>query len=246
MRKVFTITVAALFRCSAWGLYAIPPQTRSQIALEQLSTGNLNPMDNIVYGLPAPPGEVLGDVYIDPNWQMGNVMLTSGVVLERYNLRYDLKSQMLEIQTSIAVKVLDYKQIKMVVMQYPGKARFFVNAGDFRLEGVPLVGILEVMSDGQRPLLRRTTMHIKQPNYNAALDVGSRDATIYKKTDLFSAVGENLTEVKGKKGVLSALSDKEAEVESYIKQNSLGTKKDEDIARIFEYYNSLVGEKAEP
>jgi hypothetical protein len=45
--------------------------------------------------------------------------------------------------------------------------------------------------------------------------------------------------VKGKKGILAALSDKGSEVEDYIKKNKLGTRSDFEIARIFDYYNSL-------
>ena len=82
-------------------------------------------------------------------------------------------------------------------------------------------------------------MHVKQPDYVPALDVGSRDATIYKKSAVFYNNGGELIEVKGKKDILAALDDKRTEVEDYIKTNRLGTRSDFDIARIFDYYNSL-------
>jgi len=246
MKKKLTVVFASLMSSIAFGQYAIPPQTRSQIAVDQLAHGAMNNVNNVVYGLPAPPGEVKGDVYLDEQWNIGNVMLETGVVLERYNLRYDLKSQMLEIQTSMAVKLLDCKMLKTVVWKDAVATRFFVNASGYKLDGVPLVGILEVLSDGKKPLMRRSTVHVKRPDYVPALDVGSRDATIYKKTDLFWTVDGNLTEVKGKKAILAALSDKSAEVEAYIDKNKLGTKKDEEIARIFDFYNSLAEGATDP
>jgi hypothetical protein len=228
-----------LLCCESFGQYAIPPQTRSQIAMESLSGSSMTNLDNVTYGLPAPPGQVLGDVYIDPVWNIGNIMLQSGVVLERYNVRYDLKSQMLEIQTAKQVKLLDYKMIKTVIWKDDITTRLFVSAASYKFENTALVGILEVLSDGNKPLLRRTTMHVKQPDYVPALDVGSRDAKIYKKTALYYSVGSDLHEVKGKKAVLQALGDKATEMESFIETNDLGTKSERDLVRIFDYYNSL-------
>jgi hypothetical protein len=236
---IMAALAALLLSGSSYGQYAIPPQTRSQIAMDQLSRGATNNLGNVVYGLPAPPGVVVGDVYLDPVWNLGNVLLESGALLERYNVRYDLKAQTLEIQTSMVVKLLDYKLLRTVVWRDNTGTRLFVNASAYKLEGSPLVGILEVLSDGNKPLLRRTTMHVKQPDYVPALDVGSRDATIYKKSAVYYNNGGELIEVKGKKGILSALSDKGTEVEEYIKTNKLGTRSDFEIARIFDYYNSL-------
>jgi hypothetical protein len=236
---IIGILAGLLLSSTTFGQYAIPPQTRTQIAMDQLSQGATNNVGNVVYGLAAPPGRVVGDVYLDPEWNIGNVLLESGVLLERYNVRYDLKAQTLEIQTAMIIRLLDFKLLRTVAWRDATTTRLFVNASTYKLDGVPLVGILEVLSDGNKPLLRRVTMHVKQPDYVPALDVGSRDATIYKKSAVFYNNGGELVEVKGKKGILAALSDKGTEVEEFIKKNKLGTRSDFEIARIFDYYNSL-------
>src|SRR5688572_17261074 len=89
------ISVGLLLASNAFGQqYAIPPEMRSQVAMNQISRGATGNPSNVVYGLSAPPGRVVGDVYLDEKWNVGNVLLESGVLLERYNVRYDLKSEM--------------------------------------------------------------------------------------------------------------------------------------------------------
>jgi len=214
--------------------------------MDRISNGAAANVNNLVYGLSAPPGEVIGDVYLDPEWNMGTAMLESGVLIERYNMRYDLRNQMLEIQTFNDVRVLLSKTLKTIVWRDATKTRYFVNAAKYTRDGEKLVGVLEVLVDGSKPLFRHTTMHVKRPDYVPALDVGSRDATIYKKTAVLYGVGTDLIEVKGKKGVLAALSDRAPEVEAIIKTHGLNPKVDEDIAAIFEYYNKLVETNSKP
>ncbi len=226
--------------------YAIPPEIRTQVAMADISSNAVSSSGNVVYGVAAPAGRVIGDVYIDPDWHIGTIMLESGVLLEHYKIRYDLESQTLEIQTSLALKLLDSKMLKTVVWKDETHTRYFVNASAFKLDETPLVGVLEVLSDGQKPLLRRATMHVKKPNYNQALDVGTRDAKIYKKTALYCLDGDKLKVVKGKKDILLALNDKQTEIESFISTNKLGTKTDFDVTRIFDYYNSLFENKLQP
>lgn len=251
MSRIFggTMTVLAgiFLSMDVLGQYAIPPEIRTQVAMNHISSNAVGNPGNVVYGLAAPPGRVVGDVYLDPEWHIGSILLASGVLLEHYNIRYDLQSQTLEIQTTGMVRLLDSRMLKTLAWKDETGARYFVNANTFKLGGEALVGVLEVLSDGQKPLFRRATMHVKEPNYNTALDVGSRDAKIYKKTALYVVDGDQLKVVKkGKKGILLALHDKQAEIEAYIDTNKLGTKTDFDVIRIFDYYNSLFDGKAQP
>jgi hypothetical protein len=237
---VLGIAAGLLVSYSSNAQRAISTEVRSQIAMDQISRGAASNGANIVYGLAAPPGEVIGDVYIDPAWNMGTAVLGSGVLIERYNMRYDLKTQVLEIQTFSDIKLLDARMLKTIVWRDAKDTRYFVTGSTYKLEGQKVAGVLEVLVDGAKPLLRRPTLYVKRPDYVPAMDVGSRDATIYKKTALFHVVGTDLVELKGKKAVMAALSDKGPEIEAFIKTNKLGTKSDEDVTAIFEYYNELV------
>jgi hypothetical protein len=237
-----------LFVIETEAQYAIPPQMRSQIAMEQLNRGATNQVGNVVYGLAAPPGRVVGDEYVDSNWNIGNVLMQSGDMLERYKVRFDLKSQMLEIEAMQGVKLLDYRMIKSVVWRETESqaTRFFVNASAYKDEGTPLVGVLEVVVDGQVPLLRRHFLFVKQPDYVPALDVGSRDTKIYKKSTLMFATGTDLYEIKGKKSLTTLFGEHASKMEEFMKVNDLGVKRDSDLIHVFEYYNSLLAPVDQP
>lgn len=236
-----TSILALLLPVVVGAQYAIPPQIRARNAVDAIAKGGLNDVSNVIYGLPAPPGVTLGDNYLDPKWNVGTVMLSTDDMIERYAMRYDLKSQSLEIRTQSAIKLLDVKKVKSLVWidSATSAPHYFINAASFKLGDVPLMGLLEVLSDGSIPLLRRATLHLKPADYNPALDVGSRDATIYKKYALYYSVNGSLSEAKGKK-LLEAFGDKKTEVEVYMKQKNLGTRADHDILRVFDYYNSIV------
>jgi hypothetical protein len=227
--------------------YAIPPQMRSQVAVEALSRGATDQVGNVVYGLAAPAGQVIGDEYLDANWNVGNVMMRSGELFERYQVRYDLKNQSLEIQSMSGVKLIDSRMLRSVVWRDElGMTRYFVNAAEFKLEESPLIGILEVLIDGPVPLFRRHTLAVKQPDYNAALDVGSRDTKIFKKSSLFYSQGNVLTEVKGKKWPEALFGENAARMEGFIDVNNLSIKKDGDVIQIFEEYNKVLEANTQP
>lgn len=244
--KKTTLIIACLFLAfGAVGQYAIAPEIRSQVAVRELSQGMAGNPANIVYGFAAPPGRVVGDVYIDTEWHLGNILLESGTLLENYRVRYDLMSQTLEIQTTSAVRLLDFKLIKTLVWRDDITTRYFISGSAFSLDGSNVVGLIEVLSDGKKPLFRHTKMYMRQPDYVPAFDVGSRDAKIYKKSKLYVADGNELQEVKGKKDIIQVLGDKKSEMETFIETNDLRTKTDFEVARIFDYYNSLFEDSSQ-
>jgi hypothetical protein len=240
------LTVVTILGASAQT--TIPQQMRTQQALNDLSHGATDRVGNVVYGVPAPPGLVVGDEYLDNKWNVGNLMMQSGELFERYKVRYDLKNQNLEIESLSGVKVIDSKMIRSVVWRdsETEQTRYFVTAKEFKLDDAPLIGILEVLIDGPVPLLRRHTLAIKKPDYNAALDVGSRDTKIYKKSTLYFAQNNVLTEVKGKKWPAALFGEHNARMEEFMEANKLGVKDNQDVITIFEYYNALLGGSAQP
>ena len=49
-----------------------------------------------------------------------------------------------------------------------------------------------------------------------------------------------MTEIKSKKKLLASFNDKSAEVEKFMKMNSISASSQEGMAKIFVYYNSLI------
>lgn len=94
-----------------------------------------------------------------------------------------------------------------------------------------------VLSNGKTKLLKHLSKTIKESQ-------GLADGTVTKSFSDEEAyyVLKNgaMTKIKNdEKDVLAALSDKSSQLTAYAKTNKLGFKKDEDLGKIFDYYNTL-------
>lgn len=220
---------------------AMPQNVRAQFTMDRIATTNFGRLDNTgIMTMPAPPGGVIGDVYLDSKWNKGSLMIKGkNTMVEGYFLKYDLKTQNLEIRTSTGIRLLDVRSIGHMVWldSLTGVPHYFVNAANYKEDGVPLVGLLEVVVDGHRALLKRAILNTKSPTYVPALDVGSRDTEIYKKWEYFYNDGENVIQVKSKKKFLEGFGDKSGELGMYMKDNKLDTKSEKELTSIFDFYN---------
>jgi hypothetical protein len=112
------ILAAVLFLCgflpsSGQNGTVIPPNVRAAHTLEDLS--RLTP-NELLYGIPLPPKQLLGDAYLNTEWQSANILLfTRETLLEGYPVRYDLLKDELEVKSKSGIKVLEGKRIKSFV-----------------------------------------------------------------------------------------------------------------------------------
>jgi len=153
----------------------------------------------------------------------------------------DPKADLIEVKTKSGIKALDVKKIKNIlwVDSVTSEPHYYVNAMEFRKNGIQLSGLLEVVVDGAMPLLKRTEIKVKEPTYVVALDVGTRDTKIYKKEIYFYAREKDLVELKNKTDLKEASGDRSVEIEAYLKTNKLNVNKPADLKRAFEFLNQV-------
>jgi len=220
---------------------AMPQNIRATNTLDRLSDVDGLSRSDLLYGIPLPPGEVIGDTYLDKKWNIASFILSdSEKLIEGYYVKIDVKADMLEIKTKSGIKVIEGKKVKSVVWldSVTNQPHYFASARDYKLDGVPLTGFLEVMVDGSMPLMKRTTIFEKEPDYIPAFDVGSRDTKIFKKEAFYYAKKGELAKITNKKNLLPAFADQSGDIETYIKINKLDVSKQNGLVRVFEYYNA--------
>lgn len=213
--------------------------------------GLLLPSSNTttLFGIKAPKGDVVGDPYIDANWQIGNCKLyrkvglpgREGDSISNVPLRYDLYSNELEINVNNdkEVRVIGADLLAMFSVRSP-KNRVFVNAREFKSEE-PIGGFLEILMTGVRlSLFEHQKLSIIKPTYNEALSSGSRDTKIVKTPQYYYLRGRTIYKLgTSKKKILEAMPDRADDVEAFIKSNDLNLKDRADLIKIVDYYNSL-------
>lgn len=243
MNKKLLLVVVALAPALGFAQTAVPQILRTQQAMDRINTGALNGIQNSVFGIPATPGRMLGTSYLDSKWNKGSIMLTQNeTLIEGYPLKYDVKERMLEIKGRDGIRILDIRKVKslMWIDSLTQQPAYFVNASAYKSNGTPLVGLIEVVSDGKLPLLCFTKILVKESNYNAALDVGDRDSKIYKKYEFYYAVNDELVEIKSKKKFIEGLGDLGDDASKFMKINRLEVKDKRDLRALFDHLNSIA------
>jgi hypothetical protein len=241
MKNVAILLIVISCINSVYAQSTIPPNMRSQFTMDRLIDRDGLGRTEQLYGIPQEPGRVVGDTYFDKKWNIARMMLfEKEKIIEGFYMRYDIKLDVVEINSDKGVKVLDVRRVKSIawIDSLSNAQRFFINGRLFQLSGTPLTGFLEVIVDGKMPLIRRMTIIEKNPDYIPAFDMGSRDVRMLKKDIFYYPVGKELNKIGSKKSLIAAFGDYAKDVESYIKINKLDIDDERHLASIFEYYNS--------
>lgn len=222
---------------------AVPPVLRAENTIDRLTFNAGVQPGEFLYGIPMPPGETIGDYYLSTHWQKSNLLLfEEAKVIEGYPVKYNIRTDELEIKTSGGIKVISGTKVKSFVVADPNRPSpvFYVNVQNFNAAAIGLSGFFEVVADGQVPLLKHISIETKKPDYSEALNVGSRDEKILKKTTFYQAVDNKLQKVsKNRKKFIDQFPDKREQVGKFISGNALSLSDEEHLIRIYEYYNGL-------
>jgi hypothetical protein len=221
----------------------IPSNVRATNTIERLTDSNGLGTNEMMYGIPLPEGKVIGDTYLSTQWKRSVILLyENNKLLEGYPVRYDINADELDVRGVNGVKVLAGKKVKSFVWIDSARKEpyYFVNAKDYKEDGVPLIGFFEVLVDGTSPLFKKINITVKKADYNVTLSVGSRDDKILKNPAYYLAEDNKVYEIPAsKKKFLPLLKRNASQVEAYMESNGLSPKKEEDLLLIFKYYNSL-------
>jgi hypothetical protein len=197
---------------------------------------------DLMNGMPIsrPASRVLGDPFLASKWNVTSITLY-GVEekIEGQQTRYNLYFDEMEYQTTEGIRVLGGSRIKSFSYKDSVASRY-VNAKEYLFEGTPLVGFFEVLVDGPAPLLKKYYVLLKDPDYNPALNAGSRDTRILRYSDLYCAKGNQVIRAKRKKDMMAFFGDKAEHMKEYMKRHSLFLGDEANLRVIFQYYNSLL------
>jgi hypothetical protein len=186
-----------------------------------------------------PERGVVGETYLIDKWQPVSMQLVSfEKEITGYVAKYDLYSFQLHFKLNNEIRTLTPIDLKSFTI-FDSIPRQFISTKKFETNDHALSGFLEVLVEGDFPLYRYNYLLIKKPDYNAALNAGSRDTRVFKKSDLYTTKDNSLVKLKSKKEFYSLLGDNEEEVKKYGKTNLLSFNSDNDLIKIFMFLNSL-------
>lgn len=249
--KGWSVLLFCLWRLT---LLAQPDNEMMQNLRDDFNYGEFNPGANhVYYGVKQKPGVVRGDAYLDPEWHRAAVVFYPEIVkrydpkapdsIAGYMVRVDLINQVVEFQLKEGVKAVEIGSVRKLYYE-SGRLIKLVNAKDIDDDNVAPEGFLEMLSSGKLTVVKSVVLKVKEPTYNVALDVGEKDARIYKKGLYYymekKGAQSSLVQFKpSKKKLLALMGSKADKVEKFISDNGLSLKNDADLQRALVYYNSL-------
>ncbi|QKJ28957.1 hypothetical protein HQ865_04045 [Mucilaginibacter mali] len=168
--------------------------------------------------------DIEGSPYLYDAWMPGTVKMNYGSVYTNISLKLNEQEGKLYFKGKND-EVLEF--VDPVTEFTLNGMHFIAEAGTF----------YQVLADGSTKLLKQPVKEIQETKtYGSA--VASK--TFIAADKYFVMSNGKLTAVKkDKKAILAALAGKQAEVEAYMKKESLNFKNDADLAKLFIYYNSL-------
>lgn len=199
---------------------------------------------NMVYGIPPDPITTEGNTFLDSKWNPASLLLyRDQKVLDGYLVRYNIASNDFEFfnpENQNVSKMAGTRVQNVVWADTVYKVpRYFVNGMDYINGSAPILGFMEVLVEGEIPLMRRTAVVYKKANYNTALMVGNKNNKWIKHDIYYYASGKELVEVPGnRKKFFQVFGNKADIMAQYVESNDFSIKDPSAIFQIFTYYNA--------
>jgi hypothetical protein len=180
--------------------------------------------------------KIEGTPYLDEKYVDGEIYFGESA-RTKVPVRYNIYQDLMEYQQNGKALVLDPStKIKKVQM---GDITFIVEK--LTLDGKTKYGFLNLLDSGKVTLYSRKMIRYQEPLKGRALDGGDVPAKFSKMSDLyFYKIGTGeLKEVGNLKDLIASLPDKQDEIKQYVKQEKLSPKKEDELRKLIQYYNSL-------
>lgn len=183
--------------------------------------------------------DVKGSPYFYNDWLKGDVIMSDDVVHQNMDLRYNLVDDQLYFKSSNQSVLTFADPVKQFTINAPeGSIQVLTfRKGYQNIPGTTSTSFLEILTEGKTQLLKKFSKKIQTENVypNTSTDKFFTET----KTYYIFKDGKGILIRLDKKSIISALSNKQTELETYIKQNNLNLKDDEDLRKLITYYNSI-------
>ena len=184
-----------------------------------------------------------GSPYFYDDYCFAEITLTNGKVYPDVKVKIDLANKSILYMTESGVEMIASTPIRQVkLMSFISDETDY---GEAILRGFnsPLNAadgnIYQVLEDGKTKLLKEVIV-----TYSDTKKYGEANITrVFTKKEIFFAVFENKKELrkvdKNKSSLISMFETKQTEIRNYIENQKLKCKSEQDLIKVFNYYNSI-------
>src|SRR5471030_3173506 len=183
--------------------------------------------------------DVDGSPLLNDQWAPGVVILADGTTYKDIPLKYNEMQDVLYFKGNNDHAYVFSKPVHEFSMQYTvenkTQRKLFKN-GFTNVPNTSESSFFEILGDGSAQLIKKDDKELT--------DVKAYNQPVTKRLDDDSKYyliisGKVIPFKKNKKFILSNLPGKQTAVEAFIKTNNINVKKDDDLVKLFSYYNSI-------
>ncbi|HJV20266.1 MAG TPA: hypothetical protein VJ552_10350 [Sediminibacterium sp.] len=180
--------------------------------------------------------EIRGTPFLADKWTRGSVTTTKGVY-ENLELKYNVYDNALFFNKNEEAFELQDEIVSFTLMHKPGiQESYSVYKKGVTGSGLSAQQFVQVLAEGGVDLYRLDLKHVSEMSEVNAGIVKTFTGGIkyYVKKD------KAVTLIKAdKESALLLLADKADQVKNYITSNRISFRKEEDLIKVFKYYNAL-------
>jgi len=186
------------------------------------------------------PPETKGSFYFNKNWYNGTIKLFSGEEIRNYPLKYDMKYNQINIKAKNDIKIISIGAVKEIDWtDDKGIEQKLINCAVYTKNNSNVLGFFQILSEGKILLLKKTNLKLLNANYNGTVVAGNKDNKYIKEYKYFVYKNNKIIKIrKRRKNILKTFNNQANKIEKFVKQNNLSYKKEYDLIKIFNFYNS--------
>ncbi|MDT3405227.1 hypothetical protein [Mucilaginibacter terrae] len=179
--------------------------------------------------------DVEGSAFLNDDWQKATVKLSNGKTYKDASLKFNLADNELLFKGKDGEPFTFMEPVSEFAIT-DDLQNIHTYRNDYSFEGESPATYFEVLADGTTQLLKKTTKSIGDfKEYNGPIVkkyVTSVKYYLYKDKKAIQIKPD-------RKSLLYSLGSKQAELDTYIKNNNLNLKQDADLGKVVVYFNSI-------
>jgi hypothetical protein len=186
--------------------------------------------------------EIEGNPYLIPDWVIGSVLLGNGKT-GTLKLKYNIAKDELSFENPADTSSLNFVDVVKSFTLNPFKIDesnllpLVFDSGFPAIDNQTTATYYQVIGDGKAKLLKH---YKKKIEVNKAFNSATSTQTFVLADNYYLLVNGQMSKIKpSQKTITAALKDKETQLKTYLKTNSINYRSDADLAKLFGYYNSL-------
>ncbi|MEM6525781.1 MAG: hypothetical protein AAF693_18425 [Bacteroidota bacterium] len=181
---------------------------------------------------------IVGSPYLYEDWKDGSVTTTDNKKMDGVKLKYDkYKDELVIVKKSVAT-VISKEQILMFEIYDLDPESLKERTITFTREYGD--GYLMIICEGNMTVLKKYSTRLIEIKSNGYGEAGiQKQFSDNEKYYIIKNDKDREIFKPNKKRLLGYTSDRVDEMKKFMKDNSIDAKSDQDIARFFDYYNSL-------